>query len=83
MARRTNDAIIPAVTIRPDVVRARLLAALEADLVGPFAAGIPGAARVPTSAEHAALVELVREIARRIGVEGVMRALAERGTDWW
>jgi len=31
------------VTIRPDVVRARLLAALEADLVGPFAAGVPGA----------------------------------------
>jgi len=31
------------VTIRPDVVSARLLAALEADLVGPFAAGVPGA----------------------------------------
>ena len=30
-------------TIPPGVVRARLLAALEADLVGPFAAGVPGA----------------------------------------
>lgn len=38
--------------------------------------------RVLTSAEVAQLVEAVREIARKIGVEGVMRALAGRGTEW-
>ena len=37
---------------------------------------------VPTSAERAALVGLIREIARRIGVEGVMQALAGRGVEW-
>ena len=40
-------------TIRPEVVRSRLVAALEADLVGPFQAGIPGA----TPADVAASTE--------------------------
>ena len=55
LARRANHATIPAVTIRPDVVRARLLAALEADLVGPFAAGIPGAVPAEVAASDETL----------------------------